>query len=128
VPSDVTVHAGSQVTLTITNADDGTAPLTSALATYEQIQGGTETVDGTPTTSIPNADISHTFSVPDLGVNVVIPAVPKGQTTNTVAFTFTPTKTGTFTWHCFAPCGDGSDGMQGAMATMGWMEGNITVS
>ena len=128
VPSDVTVHQGAPVTLTITSYDDGAAPLPASLATYETIQGGTETVDGTAVTSVPNANISHTFSVPELGVNVLIPAVPSGAKTTTVTFTFTPTKTGTFTWHCFAPCGSGSDGMGGAMATMGWMEGNITVS
>ena len=128
VPSDVTVHQGAPVTLTITSYDDGTAPLPASLATYETIQGGTETVDGTAVTSVPNANIAHTFSVPNLGVNVLIPAVPSGAKTTTVTFTFTPTKTGTFTWHCFAPCGSGSDGMGGAMATMGWMEGNITVS
>lgn len=127
-PSDITVHQGAPVTLTITSYDDGTAPLPTSLATYETIQGGTETVDGTAVTSVPNANISHTFSVPNLGVNVLIPAVPSGVKTTTVTFTFTPAKTGTFTWHCFAPCGDGADGMGGAMATMGWMEGNITVS
>jgi plastocyanin len=128
VPADLTVHLGTPVALMITSYDDGTAPLPASLATYETIQGGTETVDGTAVTSVPNANISHTFSVPNLGVNVLIPAVPPGAKTTTVTFTFTPTKTGTFTWHCFAPCGSGSDGMSGAMATMGWMEGNITVS
>lgn len=127
-PADVNVHKGAPVTLTITNYDDGPAPLTSALATYEQIAGGTEEVDGAAVTSIPNAQISHTFSVPDLGVNVVIPAVPEGKKSVVVTFKFTPEKTGTFVWHCFAPCGSGSDGMTGAMSTMNWMEGNVTVS
>ncbi len=128
IPGDITIQQGSPVVLTITSVDDGPAPLPASLATYETIQGGTETVDGSPVTAIPNANISHTFSVPDLGINVLIPPVPKGAKTTTVTFTFTPSKTGTFTWHCFAPCGDGADGMGGAMATMGEMEGNITVS
>lgn len=128
VPSDINVRSGAKVTFTITNYDDGAAPLPSSLASYEKITGGTETVDGTAVAAIPNADISHTLSVPNLGVNVVIPVVPKNKQFVTVAFTFTPTKTGTFTWHCFAPCGSGSDGMTGAMSTMDWMEGNLTVS
>lgn len=128
VPSNIAIQKGADVTLTITNYDDGPAPLPSTLATYETISGGQETVNGTAVTSVPNAQISHTFSVPELGVNVLIPAVPKGQTSVVVTFEFTPQKTGTFVWHCFAPCGDGSDGMSGAMATMGWMEGNVTVS
>lgn len=128
VPADITVHQGSPVTLTITSVDDGAAPLPSSLSMYETIQGGTETVNGSPVTSVPNSNISHTFTVPDLGINALIPAVPKGSKTITVTFTFTPKKSGTFTWHCFAPCGSGSDGMGGAMATMGQMEGTITVS
>lgn len=127
-PADVNVQKGAAVTLAITNYDDGPAPLSSALAMYEQIAGGTEEVDGTAVTSIPNAQISHTFSVPDLGVNVVIPAVPEGKKSVFVTFKFTPQKTGTFVWHCFAPCGSGSDGMTGAMSTMNWMQGNLTVS
>lgn len=126
VPADITLTKGAKVTLTITNNDDGTAPLPSSMATYDNVQGGTETVDGTPVTSEPNAQVAHTFTVPELGVNVVIPAAPTGGT-NTIVFTFTPKKSGSFTWHCFAPCGSGSDGMTGAMATSGWMEGTVTV-
>lgn len=128
VPSDVTIHKGANVTLTITSYDDGAAPLPATLSTYQTISGGQETVNGTAVTSIDNSQISHTFSIPELGVNALIPAVAKGQNSVTVTFKFTPQKTGTFVWHCFAPCGDGSDGMSGAMASMGWMEGNVTVS
>ncbi len=127
VPGDFTVNKGAQVTLTITNHDDGTAPLTSALSQYDNVQGGTETVDGTAVTSEPNANVAHTFTVPELGVNVVIPAAPTGGT-NTIVFTFTPSKAGTFTWNCYAPCGSGSDGMGGAMVTDGWMTGKVTVA
>ncbi len=127
VPADVTVTKGVPVTLTITNHDDGTAPLPSALTTYDNVTGGTETIDGKPVTSVPNADVAHTWTVPQLGLNVVIPAAPTGGT-NTVTFTFTPTKSGSFTWKCFAPCGTGSDGMAGPMTTAGWMTGTLTVS
>ena len=128
VPSDITIQKGADVMLTITSYDDGTAPLPSTLATYETISGGNETVNGTAVASIDNSQIAHTFSVPGLGVNVLIPAVAKGQNSVVVTFEFTPQKTGTFVWHCVAPCGSGADGMSGAMATMGWMEGNVTVS
>ena len=94
---------------------------------YNAVAGGTETVDGSAVTSVPNAKISHTITIPALGINIPLPMAPHGGYT-TVAFTFTPTKTGTFTWQCFTPCGDGPNGMGGAMATMGWMQGNITVS
>lgn len=128
VPSNITLRKGKAVTLVITSYDDGTAPLPRALSSYDSAQGGKETVNGKAVASEPNSRVAHTFSVPALGVNAVIPAVAKGAKTVTVAFTFTPTKSGTFTWRCFAPCGSGSDGMGGAMATMGWMEGHVTVS
>jgi plastocyanin len=128
VPANFSVTAGQKVVLTITSYDDGTAPLPAGMTTYDSVQGGTETVNGQPVSSIPNADVSHTFTVPALGVNVPIPAVASGQKTVTVVFTFTPTKSGTFTWECMAPCGTGADGMGGPMATPGWMRGTLTVA
>lgn len=127
VPSDITLQKGVPVTIVITNHDDGTAPLPSALTVYDKVQGGTETIGGQTVTSVPNANVAHTWTIPSLGVNVVVPAAPTGGT-NTVSFTFTPTKSGSFTWKCFAPCGSGSDGMAGAMVTPGWMMGTVTVS
>ncbi len=127
VPADVTVRAGVPVTLTIVNHDDGTAPLPASLAIYDAVQGGTETVNGTSVTSVPNANVAHTWTVPALGLNVVVPAAPTGGT-DTVTFTFTPRKTGTFSWQCYAPCGTGSSGMGGPMTTDGWMRGTLTVS
>ena len=126
-PANFTVSKAGPVTITITNHDDGTSPLSSSLESYDAVQGGTETVDGTAVTSVPNSQVAHTLTVPDLGVNVVIPAAPTGGT-NTIVFTFTPTKSGSFTWQCYAPCGSGSDGMAGAMAMGGWMKGTITVA
>jgi heme/copper-type cytochrome/quinol oxidase subunit 2 len=127
VPGNLTVPANTTVTLTITSYDDGAAPLLTGMTQYANVQGGTETVDGAPVTSVPNANVSHTFTVPALGINAVIPAVPSGQTTTTVVFTFKVSKKGTYVWHCYAPCGNGSTGMEGAMATMGWMEGSFVV-
>jgi hypothetical protein len=127
VPADLTVPAGAEVVLTITSYDDGTAPLPAGMLAYDRVEGGTETVNGSPVTSVPNADVAHTFSVPALGINAVIPAVGSGQRTVTVVFRFTAGKRGVFVWQCFAPCGSGPDGMGGAMAMPGWMRGTITV-
>ncbi|MDE3070411.1 MAG: cupredoxin domain-containing protein [Acidobacteriota bacterium] len=128
VPGTFTVKAGEPVTLTIVNRDDGAAPLSALLAKeYDSVKGGTETVDGAAVTSVPNANVSHTFTIPGLGVNAVIPTAPKGGA-NTVVITFTPAKSGTFTWHCYAPCGEGKEGNTGAMEASGWMEGKVTVT
>lgn len=132
-PADFTVHKGQKVVLTIKSFDDGTAPLPAG-SPYSAVEGGTETVDGQAVTSIPDNEISHTFTIPFLGINVPIPAVTSANAAAgsqppyvEVVFTFTPTKSGSFMWMCTAPCGSGPMGMGGAMVTMGWMRGTVTV-
>lgn len=124
------VHEGDTVVLRITSYDDGPAPLTGAQATmYDGVHGtlgGTETVDGKPVSSVPNNDITHTFTVVGLGLNLPIPAAPTGKSVTVVA-RFVPTRTGTFTWQCYAPCGSGPNAMGGPMSTKGWMEGTVGV-
>jgi heme/copper-type cytochrome/quinol oxidase subunit 2 len=131
-PSDITVPKGATVVLTITSYDDGTAPLPSGM-TYNNVTGGTETVNGQAVTTVANANLAHTFTVPSLGLNAPIPAAPTAaaggpRQTTTVVFTFKATKSGTFTWQCMAPCGSGANGMGGAMVTNGYMKGTLTVA
>ena len=124
-----TVHAGNMVVLRITSYDDGPAPLTGAQMMFDKVLGtvgGVETVDGAPVTSVPNDDITHTFTVVGLGLNLPIPAAPTGGTVTVVA-RFVATRSGTFTWQCYAPCGSGENSMGGPMSTMGWMEGTVRV-
>ncbi len=124
------VRRGDTVVLRITSYDDGTAPLEGPQAgLFDRVQGtlgGTETVGGRPVSSIPNGDVAHTFTVPALGLNVPIPVAPKGGSVTVVA-RFVPERTGVFVWQCYAPCGTGMNAMGGAMSTMGWMEGKVTV-
>lgn len=122
------VKQGETVVLTITSYDDGTAPLAGD-SPYGQVLGtvgDTELVDGKPVSQIPNKEVSHTFTVPGLGLNIVIPAAPKGKTVTVVA-TFKVPKAGTYNWQCEAPCGTTSSGWGGPMETPGWMQGSITV-
>jgi hypothetical protein len=124
-----TVREGQTVVLRITSYDDGTAPLTGAQTMYDRVQGtlgGTETVDGKPVSSLPNADVAHTFTVVGLGLNLGIPAAPTGGSVTVVA-RFVARRPGTFVWQCYAPCGSGPNSMGGAMSTMGWMEGTVRV-
>jgi hypothetical protein len=123
-----TVKKGQTVVLTITSYDDGNAPLPNG-SPFTQVQGtvgGTELVNGSPVSSVANQDVAHTFTVPGLGLNVVVPVAPKGGTV-TVQATFKADKAGTFNWQCEAPCGTGSTGWGGPMATPGYMQGTITV-
>ncbi len=124
-----TVRRGETVTLRITSYDNGTAPLTGSQMMFDQVQGtlgGTETVDGKSVSSVPNGEVSHTFTVVGLGLNLPIPAAPTGGTVTVVA-RFVARRPGTFVWQCYPPCGSGPNSMGAAMATRGWMEGTVGV-
>ena len=137
VPSNLSFPAGSTIDLQIVNYDDGTAPLPAASPyghvwgsdpTFGVVTAGSETVDGKVVTEIANSQISHTLTIPGLLINIPIPAVPSGQKTVTVDFTFQVNKAGRYFWQCEAPCGSGSTGNGGAMDTHGYMEGYFTVT
>ncbi|MHB8245434.1 MAG: cupredoxin domain-containing protein [Acidimicrobiales bacterium] len=123
------VRAGETVILRIRSYDDGSAPLMGAQMMFDGVRGtlgGTETVQGRTISSVPNEDVAHTFTVPGLGVNLPIPVAPTGGSVMVVA-RFVATRTGTFVWQCYAPCGSGMNGMGGAMSTQRWMEGTVKV-
>jgi heme/copper-type cytochrome/quinol oxidase subunit 2 len=70
---------------------------------------------GKNVTSVSVASLAHTFSIPQLGIN--IPVV--GGDTELVHLYLN--ESGTFQWLCLTPCG------AEAMSTAGWMEGSVTV-
>ena len=76
---------------------------------------------GRNVTSVPGNMLAHTFTIPQLGIN--IPVVGG----DTVIAYFYLDQAGTFQWVCLTPCGFGPSGMQGAMSKSGWMEGQVTV-
>lgn len=68
--------------------------------------------------SLPADSVSHTFTIPSLGINIPIPTL-----STVVAYvTLSP---GTYAWFCMTACGSGADGLEGAMATPGWMTGSV---
>ncbi|MDG6988238.1 MAG: hypothetical protein JRN21_02820 [Nitrososphaerota archaeon] len=70
----------------------------------------------------PQTQIGHTFTIPQLGINIPVAA-------NSVEMAdFYINQTGTFVWHCEDPCGYGPSGWLGPMSANGWMGGSITVS
>ena len=125
-PSDVTFAKGDTVVLTIKEYDDAPTALPAG-SPYGTVKGGTMTVGGVAGTTVSNANISHTFTIAALGINVPITKAPEGGFSTTV-FTFTVDKAGSYTWTCMTPCVGGADGMTGSMATKGWMKGNVIVS
>jgi len=74
---------------------------------------------------------SHTFTIPELDVNVPLPGVASGAPAtafNTIRFTFySGHAKRVYSWQCFDPCGWGLDGNGGPMQTYGFMDGQITV-
>ena len=121
--------AGDTVVLTIKSYDDGTAPL-SPDSPYNKVLGtvnGTELVNGQPVSQFADNAVAHTFTVPGLGLNIVVPAAPTGGTV-TVQATFKVPKAGTYNWQCEAPCGTTASGWGGPMETPGWMQGTITIA
>ncbi len=124
-----TVHKGQTVTVKIISYDDGAAPLMGKYMKYTSVMGtlnGKEVAGGKTVSKVSDINISHTFTIAGLGFNMPIPVAPTGKSI-VVTASFIAKKTGTFTWNCFAPCGTGTVGMNGAMKTTGWMTGKVKV-
>lgn len=126
----LTVPANSTVTVTIRNFDLGDAALAanSPLANVRGTVGGTALFNGKQYSSLDAAKVSHTFTIPQLGINVPIPGdAPNDASFLTVTFSFHTGKAGTYTFQCYAPCGTGTDGFGGPMTSMAYMKGTLTV-
>jgi heme/copper-type cytochrome/quinol oxidase subunit 2 len=71
---------------------------------------------GEKVTSVMPSELAHTFTIPDLNLNIPIPV------SSTVVAFFTVDKAGTFFWFCESACG------LPAMSTPGWMRGSLVAS
>lgn len=139
--ANISIPAHRLIRLVIVCYDDGPADLTgSQYATvsgtlnnevYEvtndnvnSSQGisGIQIAGGENVSSVSPDNIAHTFTVPQVGLN--IPIMPS----STVTAYFTLNQTGTFLWFCETQCGSGPNGTEGAMSTTGWMTGSISAS
>ena len=77
-------------------------------------------------------DMAHSFTAPDLGLNVIVQPAKDGQPTATT-FTFTPTRTGKFRFFCAIPCDSDANGWamkpdSGGPGQEGFMAGYVIVS
>lgn len=125
------VPANSTITMTIRNfdLDSASVPEDSANNQVQGTLGGVAYIDGTAFTVLPRNGIAHTFTVPDLHLNVPIPGKSaSGQRFVTVSFSFHTGQAGTYSWRCFASCGDGPDEQAGPMAEVGYMRGTLLVA
>lgn len=128
--TSLTVPAHSLVTVTVRNFDLDASPAPAGFP-YAQVQGTIGRVayaDGTAYASLDRMNIAHTFTIPQLHVNVPIPGhIAAGKTYVTVTFSFRTGASGRYDWGCFAPCGDGQGGLGGPMADEAYMRGTLLV-
>jgi heme/copper-type cytochrome/quinol oxidase subunit 2 len=129
-PNKLVVPANSLVTITLRDYDLGDTPLPqgSPFTTVQGMVNGLAIADGKPYASLAPEKVAHTFTIPQLHINVPFPGdAPKGASSDTITFTFHTGKAGTYTFQCFDPCGTGSSGFEGPMVTKGYMIGTLTV-
>jgi hypothetical protein len=129
-PSNLVVPANSLVTITIRDYDLGNTamPQDSPFTTVQGTVGTIATADGRAYSSLAPDKIAHTFTLPQLNVNVPLPGDGmNGKDYNTVTFTFRTGAPGTYIFRCLDPCGTGPMGMMGPMMTQGYMIGTLTV-
>ena len=136
IPSRLTLPADTDVTVTIVNFDNAT-PLTGAATKFAAATGiigslviepidtanpnGPASGTGQGVMAIDPTTVSHTFTVPALGLNV--PVASQSRTT----FSFHTGAAGTYEWRCMDPCGTGDTGWGGAMTMAGYMTGTLRI-
>ena len=128
--SNLVVPANSLVTVTIRDYDLGNTPMlqNSPFTSVQGTVGTVATVDGQNYASLAPDKIAHTFTIPQLNVNVPLPGDgAQGKDYNTVTFSFRTGAAGTYTFRCYDPCGTGPMGMMGPMMTQGYMIGTLIV-
>lgn len=129
IPANFSIPANTDVTITITNFDapDGLTGVyakasgTKGDITYESIDKSADPNAPGKVLTFSSDQISHTFTITKLGLNV--PILANARTT----FTFHSPAAGTYDWQCFLPCGSGTSGWGGPMSTAGFMKGVLTV-
>lgn len=125
---------------------DGATPLRNQAYGRVTGVGHTYTVNGRHVSLIKatstSVGVAHTFSVPHLGINIPLYAVPSNARNTcsvapchlssaheTIKFSFNSNGPHQDRWQCFIPCGAGwLDGNGGPMQTIGYMAGFLKVS
>jgi hypothetical protein len=129
-PNTLLVPDYSLVTVTIRDYDLGDTPLSqgSPFTKVQGIVGGVAYADGKAYTSLAPEKVAHTFTIPQLNINVPMPGdSATGKPYVDVTFTFRTGHSGSYYFRCFDPCGVGSNGWEGPMMTKGYMLGTLTV-
>ena len=129
-PNTLVVPANSLVTVTLRDADMGDTPLPkgSPFTTVQGVVGSVAYADGHAYTALAPEKVAHTFTIPQLHINVPLPGdTTTGKPYGVVTFTFRTGAAGSYYFQCFDPCGTGTNGWEGPMMTRGYMRGTLTV-
>ena len=127
------IPANSWVTVTLNNYDLGGANSPDMMKnfTYTTVQGTNNNMvleNGKPYTQLDKMAIAHTFTIPQLNVNVPIPFDAQNNADHiTIQFSFKTGAPGTYQFRCMFPCGTGTSGWEGPMATDNYMQGTLIV-
>ncbi len=136
------VPAHTMVTVTLYQYDSATGLRNPFMAQVRGTTGGIIDLNGKPISTLNPNLTSHTFSIPDLGINVPLAGIsnsatnvcgaapcPTSDAHETITFSFMSPGKGTYRWQCFVPCAAGFYlGNGGPMQTIGWMDGELEVA
>lgn len=137
------VPAHALVTVTIRNYDGASTLISPYFSDVTGTVGNLAYVNGKPVHHIDPAKVSHTFTIhmipmpgqPTVNVSVPVFAVPDNAPNQAngypkpevTTFQFRTGASGRYIWQCNDPCGSRFNGFGGPMATLGYMEGTLTV-
>lgn len=138
------VPAHTRVNMTLLQYDSGSPLRNQFLGHVTGTIGGTMMLNGRVTSLVDSNSgngVGHTFTIPNLGLNVplygvssnsknICSAAPCSPSSvhNTVKFSFMSPGPGQYPWQCFIPCGLGFlYGNGGPMQTIGYMDGFMKV-
>lgn len=118
--NNITVPHGVPIKFVISNIDTSvnqnfTSQVTVPFTLYNDTNSGQVALQYTQGETISKMPISHTFAIPDLQLNIPIPA------DTMVVFTYTFNTPGVYTYLCTTPCGAG-------MGVAGYMLGYLAVT
>jgi heme/copper-type cytochrome/quinol oxidase subunit 2 len=140
--------AHTKINVTILQFDSGSPLRNQELGVVTGVQNSTlngarfTLVNSNATSGLGQYGVGHTFTVPELGINVPLPGnngsaknfcsvpapCPLSSAHNTLKFSFTTPGPGSYRWQCFVPCGLGFlYGNGGPMQTIGYMGGFLEV-
>jgi len=118
--NNITVTHGVPIKFVISNIDTAilqnfTSQVSTPFTIYNDTAAGQVAVQYTQGETVSNLAISHTFTVPDLQIDIPIPP------DTMVVFNYTFNTPGVYSYLCTTPCGPG-------MGLSGYMLGYITVT